>query len=665
MKLRFLNGRFQGRVLDLKPDGFTAGRGPDNDLVIDEDGISRRHCLIACKGGQYVVEDLQSTNGVRVNGRRITDREAVKCGDHVGLGPYVLLVTDTGEIVDTNQITGAAAAAETTAPAIGPERKSTVTIRVEKASFPWIQSVILGILCIAFAVLAYKTLVPGSGGVARDVAGAPPAAGGDEHVGTAGTGLKDGPEPAAVPVVAQVPAAKPGTVAGEGPSTPAGAAPQEAVAGMLAILTEPSGATIKIDGADRGTSPLLLKELSGGRHTITLSLSGYEEMTRQIHYPALIPDKPYQMRQKPGTLLVTSAPAGATVQYGPRILGQTPLLLDDLPPGEYELRIVSFAHDVARVQAKVDPIRPEAVHAVLRSRAGNLEVVTFPAGCDVYVDEALVGRSVAQSADARDAKPLQIPCLVEGEHDVRVQHPLGAVTHGKAQVIRDETRRISLRVWVLDTEVVMNDGTRRYGMLIEKNQFGDLVLAESSKRLERYLKPQIQKVNELTLDQSKELLEKLHLGGLRATSKPAPPVESEDVPAAGATKPTPAPAPAPGVKDKAAKTDAADAADDTDVTTADTLANLLHASTATDLKQRYPGRTLTVSGVPATFGKDSNTGYVTFGTRLRFLFARADYEKIKDRVRDARESRASLTIKGTVEDVSGGGLVFKDCAVTE
>ena len=63
----------------------SVGRTPDNDLQIDAKFISRHHAVILAGPAQTIIEDLNSTNGVQVNGRRIT-RQALEDGDTVSIG---------------------------------------------------------------------------------------------------------------------------------------------------------------------------------------------------------------------------------------------------------------------------------------------------------------------------------------------------------------------------------------------------------------------------------------------------------------------------------------------------------------------------------------------------------------------------------------------------
>jgi predicted nucleic acid-binding Zn-ribbon protein len=61
------------------------GRGPDNELVLDTKHISRYHAVLLAGPVHTSIEDLNSTNGVFVNGKRIA-RQVLKDGDRVTVG---------------------------------------------------------------------------------------------------------------------------------------------------------------------------------------------------------------------------------------------------------------------------------------------------------------------------------------------------------------------------------------------------------------------------------------------------------------------------------------------------------------------------------------------------------------------------------------------------
>jgi pSer/pThr/pTyr-binding forkhead associated (FHA) protein len=63
----------------------TIGRTPDNALQVDAGYVSRHHAVVLVSENHTVIEDLNSTNGVLVNGRRVT-RSLLRDGDTVTIG---------------------------------------------------------------------------------------------------------------------------------------------------------------------------------------------------------------------------------------------------------------------------------------------------------------------------------------------------------------------------------------------------------------------------------------------------------------------------------------------------------------------------------------------------------------------------------------------------
>jgi hypothetical protein len=66
--------------------GAVIGRSRDADVVLDDPNVSRHHAEVRPSGGSWIVNDLGSTNGIKVNGRRVNGPQSLKRGDVIELG---------------------------------------------------------------------------------------------------------------------------------------------------------------------------------------------------------------------------------------------------------------------------------------------------------------------------------------------------------------------------------------------------------------------------------------------------------------------------------------------------------------------------------------------------------------------------------------------------
>jgi hypothetical protein len=72
------------------PGGVTLGRSRSCDVVLEDPNVSRQHAELRPRGGSWVLTDLGSTNGSRLNGHPVERSEVVRPGDEIELGATVL-----------------------------------------------------------------------------------------------------------------------------------------------------------------------------------------------------------------------------------------------------------------------------------------------------------------------------------------------------------------------------------------------------------------------------------------------------------------------------------------------------------------------------------------------------------------------------------------------
>ena len=93
-KLVCLSGMNKGEEYELSPGENMIGRSEKNDICVFDKKASRHHCKVIVEGDSLFVEDLNSTNGLRLNNNFITGKKNLKVGDHIRLGQTVFLVSN-------------------------------------------------------------------------------------------------------------------------------------------------------------------------------------------------------------------------------------------------------------------------------------------------------------------------------------------------------------------------------------------------------------------------------------------------------------------------------------------------------------------------------------------------------------------------------------------
>lgn len=120
----------QGQTFPLEEAETTIGRHDTNIIVIDDLSVSSFHCSVVRDGEKYTIHDLDSTNGVRVGGKKAVVR-LLAPGDVVMVGSVQLLFEAEG---------AAGASASAAAPAAKPAAAAAPKPKTAAKAAPQVQS---------------------------------------------------------------------------------------------------------------------------------------------------------------------------------------------------------------------------------------------------------------------------------------------------------------------------------------------------------------------------------------------------------------------------------------------------------------------------------------------------------------------------------------------
>jgi hypothetical protein len=139
--------------------------------------------------------------------------------------------------------------------------------------------------------------------------------------------------------------------------------------GRILVRSMPAGAAVVLDGQKRGITPLALRELPFGAHTIEISHPGHGTRQQRVTLSERRPARSVDVELRPasveastisaasatGSLQVASRPAGAQVFVDESLIGTTPLLLSDVATGSRSLRVELPGYKMWTTSVQIKP----------------------------------------------------------------------------------------------------------------------------------------------------------------------------------------------------------------------------------------------------------------------------------------------------------------------
>ena len=162
----------------------------------------------------------------------------------------------------------------------------------------------------------------------------------------------------------------------------------------VTVLTEPTGATVLVDGTARGATPAKL-ELDAGTHRIELRHAGFKHWVTDVQVVANQPQTlgPVRLGLPDGTLVVRTDPVGASVSVGGAFRGRSPVTLDVRPDVALALVASREGYEPGTTQLTVGAGERREVQLSLQPIFGEVTVMAEPASAEVFANGRSVGKS--------------------------------------------------------------------------------------------------------------------------------------------------------------------------------------------------------------------------------------------------------------------------------
>jgi len=115
--------------------------------------------------------------------------------------------------------------------------------------------------------------------------------------------------------------------------------------GSLSISSNPSGASVYLDGSYKGETPLSISNIVEGVHSIKLTKSGYGDVTKTISVSAGKTTYVSETLTGYGSLSISSNPPGASVYLDGSYKGETPLSISNIVEGVHSIKLTKSGYD--------------------------------------------------------------------------------------------------------------------------------------------------------------------------------------------------------------------------------------------------------------------------------------------------------------------------------
>jgi formylglycine-generating enzyme required for sulfatase activity len=155
----------------------------------------------------------------------------------------------------------------------------------------------------------------------------------------------------------------------------------------VTFVSEPPGASVRVDGAEVGRTPLSV-DLTSGARAVDMALAGYRPATRRIQVVAERPLSVPLVRLEPlpGRLALSSDPPGAAVTVDGAFRGETPLEVELAAMKPHSLRLTKAGHDTAEDSVTLERGESRSLAFALAALLGDVEVAAEPPDAEVLVD---------------------------------------------------------------------------------------------------------------------------------------------------------------------------------------------------------------------------------------------------------------------------------------
>jgi len=196
--------------------------------------------------------------------------------------------------------------------------------------------------------------------------------------------------------------------------TPGKATQVEATTGILIVRSEPDGATVFVDGIEKGPSILQITDIGVGDHEIRVEKNMYYTYTEIVNVqPDMIGQVEAVLKANFGSLSIQSTPIGSVVTINGQVKGKTPYSINQIKSGSYNIQVSKDLYHFHEENFIITDGSVNTRDISLTPAFGKLIVRTKPADAEVIID-----------AQNRGFSPFELDELPSGNYHLTLKKDL-------------------------------------------------------------------------------------------------------------------------------------------------------------------------------------------------------------------------------------------------
>jgi len=256
--------------------------------------------------------------------------------------------------------------------------------------------------------------------------------------------------------------------------------------GELVIRSTTPDTRIFINGKEAGIAPLRVTRVEG-KYIIRAESANCvpSEQTVELKREST-KTLDFTLASKPASLTVESIPEGAAVFINGEKRGVTPCKLENMPAAEYTVLLTLPLHDPVERKTVLIAGSNETVQVTLQPGVGSCRLSLKPAGVALSLNGKPIGQVKPDPADRGHTLPVILKDLTPGEYTLTMYHELAMPIRRniKFRVQKGKVTYITDKMWVVNCEIVYNNGEVRRGVLYAENSRDILFEFEPGARIE-------------------------------------------------------------------------------------------------------------------------------------------------------------------------------------